>query len=217
MLVYQALQPVSGLKARRFAAREPEPVKPVEEAVVKATLPHVLSQVAAMIQVQYLTGARPCEVCILRPRDITFKDDSVWIYRPSSHKTQYLGCQRGLVLGPKAQGVPRPWLGRASEAYCFSPAEAVAHLHNARGTRCQLKNKPGSRHRTDSYRTAILAQNSIPVWSPNQLRHSRVAAIGAQFSIQGAQAVLGHSEPNTTAIHAERDCELVSKILRQVG
>ena len=64
--VYQALQTVSGLKAGRSAAREPELIKPVEEAVVKTTLPHVLAQVAAMIQVQYLTGARPCEVCILR-------------------------------------------------------------------------------------------------------------------------------------------------------
>jgi site-specific recombinase XerC len=41
--------------------------------------------------------------------------------------------------------------------------------------------------------------------------------IQEQFGIQGAQATLGHSEPNTTAIYAERDFDLVAKIMKQVG
>jgi site-specific recombinase XerC len=49
------------------------------------------------------------------------------------------------------------------------------------------------------------------------LRHSRATVIREKYGIEGAQAVLGHSEPNTTAIYAERDIELASKIMREVG
>src|SRR5205823_2941322 len=65
--VYHALQAVSGLAKGRTAAREPTPVQPVPDAWVDAALPHVLPPIAALIELQRLTGARAGELIIMRP------------------------------------------------------------------------------------------------------------------------------------------------------
>ena len=68
--VYQAIAAVRGLRKGRTEAREPLPVKPVAPEIVEATLPHLPQVVADMVRFQRLTGARPGEVCQLRPMDI---------------------------------------------------------------------------------------------------------------------------------------------------
>ena len=55
-----------------------------------------------MIQLQMLTGMRTCEITIMRPGDIDRSAD-VWIYSPASHKTDYLGQEKFVPLGLKAQ------------------------------------------------------------------------------------------------------------------
>jgi integrase len=65
--VHQALKRVRGLRKGRSAARETEPVAPVPEASIEAVLPHLSPQVAAMVQLQHLCGARPQEVVAIRP------------------------------------------------------------------------------------------------------------------------------------------------------
>jgi integrase len=88
--VYQALTAVPGLRKGRTEARETQPVEPVANATVDTTLPHLPAVVAAMVRFQRLTGARPGEVCILRPCNVDTSGD-VWSYRPESHKTEHHG------------------------------------------------------------------------------------------------------------------------------
>src|SRR5215467_4576570 len=57
--VHQALSTVEGLRKGECDVRETRKVKPVSDAYVDAVLPHVSRQVAAMIQLQRLTGMRP--------------------------------------------------------------------------------------------------------------------------------------------------------------
>ena len=64
--VSQALAAVPGLRKGRTPAREPQPIQPVADDVVDATLPHLPTVVANMVRVQRLTGARPGEVCQVR-------------------------------------------------------------------------------------------------------------------------------------------------------
>ncbi len=78
---WRSLTTVRGLERGRTEARETEPVKPVADAVVEATLPFVLPPVRAMIRLQRLTGARPGEVCAMRACDIDMTG-AVWLYRP---------------------------------------------------------------------------------------------------------------------------------------
>ena len=107
--VYQALRTVEGLRKGRTEAHETKPVLPVTAEVVDATLPHLPAVVADMIRVQRLTGARPGEICQLRPVDLDRSGD-VWEYRPESHKTEHHGRERIIYIGPQAQQVLLPYL-----------------------------------------------------------------------------------------------------------
>jgi integrase len=88
--VYQALLTVQGLRKGKTAAREPEPIRPVSDAEIDATLPHLPPVVANMVRFQRLVGCRPGEVCIIRPCDVERSGD-VWCYVPESHKTKAAG------------------------------------------------------------------------------------------------------------------------------
>jgi integrase len=86
--VYRALTTVRGLEKGRTEARETEPVGPVSESHALAVLPFVLPPVAAMVQLQVLTGMRPGEACVMRACDIDLSG-AVWLYRPAQHKTAH--------------------------------------------------------------------------------------------------------------------------------
>lgn len=66
--VHQALATVQGLQRGRSTVRESEPVKPVEDAVVDATLPFLNRHVHGLVEFQRLTGCRPGEACTVRRR-----------------------------------------------------------------------------------------------------------------------------------------------------
>ena len=116
--VLVALKTVKGLEEGRSHARESEPVGPVEDADVNKTLPFLPRIVRAMVEVQRFTGARPGEVCSMKPGSID-RTGHIWHYRPASHKTRHKGKDRTIAIGPKAQKVLQPFLeGRAADAFC---------------------------------------------------------------------------------------------------
>lgn len=120
------LMMVKPLQKGRSAARDPESIKPVDEhwvAVTKDKLPQVVRD---MVDVQWLTGMRPEEVCAMRPADLDRSGD-VWLYTPTSHKTEHLDKSRVICLGPQAQKLIERYLfDRKPTDFCFSPAEAQA-------------------------------------------------------------------------------------------
>jgi integrase len=167
--VHQALQTVPGLKAGRSEARETPPVRPVSDERVEATLPHLPAVVADMVRFQRLTGARPAEVCLVRPVDVDNEED-VWSFSPASHKAEHFGRERVIFIGSKAQEILRPYLLRGKSAYCFVPAESERKRNAQRredrcspmtpsqaGRRPKLNRRraPGDRYTSDSYRRAI--------------------------------------------------------------
>ena len=139
--VYQALAAVEGLKKGRTSARETQPVKPVEDVVVEATLPHLPSVVADMVRFQRLTGCRPGEVCNLRPMDLD-RSREVWAFTPASHKTEHHEHSRIIFVGPRAQAILLPYLLRPADAHCFSPTESVERRNAARRARRKTKVQP---------------------------------------------------------------------------
>jgi integrase len=183
--VHHGLVTVPPLKAGRTAARESEPVKPVPDAVVDATLPFLSSVVAAMVQVQRLTGARPGEVCAMRTSDID-RTEQVWVYGPAAHKTAHHGHSRVIVIGPKAQEIIRPFLKPLNpEAFIFSPKDADAERREKRraarvtppnygnrvGTNRSAKPRccPGERYGKDSYRQAVVRACDSAFVPPDEL------------------------------------------------
>jgi integrase len=185
--VHTSLSTVEGLRKGRTTAREPEPIRPVADDVVDATLPYLPVVVADMVRLQRLTGARPGEVCQLRPCDLD-RSGEVWQYRPQSHKTDYRGRERVIFVGPQGQAILLPYLLRSADAYCFSPAESVekhqVELRAHRKTRVQPSQRsrrkprprktPGDHYMRHSYCQAI----ARGVSSVNRQRRREAAEAG---------------------------------------
>jgi integrase len=232
---YQALATVPGLKKGRCNARETEPVLPVADEIVDATLPYLPGVVADMVRLQRLTGMRPAEVCQIRPCDLDRSGD-VWLYRPERHKTQHHGRERIVFIGSEGQAVLLRYLARNSEAHCFRPCDSEtkrrAAAHEFRATPISCGNKPGSNRKrkpkrqpgayyvTASYRRAITRaceKGKVESWAPNQLRHSYATKVRQQFGLEHAQVSLGHSNAAVTEIYAERDIRKGIEVARAIG
>jgi len=233
--VFQALCTVAGLRKGRTNARESEPVKTVDEGTVTDTLPNLSRQLQAMVNLQLLTGMRPGEVCAMHPCDITIQTNGVWVYRPEGHKTEHFGKERRIYIGPEGQKVLRPFLDREPEAFCFSPAESETERNAerrknrsspmtpsqaARKPKAHQGSPPKDHYTKDSYRRAVVRacrKAGVEQWSPNRLRHSRATIIREKYGIEAAQVVLGHSDPGTTQIYAERDFEMAARVMKEIG
>ncbi|MDA7979298.1 MAG: site-specific integrase [Pirellulales bacterium] len=233
--VAQALGMVPGCRKGRSGAREPEPVTPVDDAMVAVAIAQLPQVVADMVRVQHLTGMRPQDVCNLRPCDLD-RDGDVWLYQPSDHKTTHLGRARVIFVGPKAQEILLRYLVCDAQVYCFSPADSeakrLAGLHAARKTPKSCGNRPGTnrkaspkrkpreKYTTDSYRRAIhraCDKAGIPRWSPNRIRHTAATNVRKRFGLEAAQIILGHSRADVTQVYAERDLARGSEVARQIG
>jgi integrase len=173
--VYRALAAVEGLRAGRSAAKEMDPVRPVPEAVVEATVPFLLPPVAAMVRLQLLTGMRPGEVIRMRGIDLDMRG-KLWRYTPGSdrgphgaHKNAYRGHNRVILIGPRGQEIVREYLKTDLFAYLFSPRDAIAafraELRRQRKSKVppsqqgrpkqNPKRAPGARYTGSSYATAV--------------------------------------------------------------
>ena len=156
-MILHGLQAVAGLKRGRTRAKESKPVKPVDEQHVYATLAHTTPVVAAMIELQLLTGMRPGEMCLVRPCDLD-RSGPVWHYYPEKHKNAYRSIERVVAIGPRGQELLTPFLLRPEDAYCFSPTESEKmrrqKLTEQRKTPLCCGNRIGTNRRATPKQTA---------------------------------------------------------------
>jgi integrase len=232
--VHEALRTVAGLQRGRSETPEGEGVKPVPAEYVTATLPFLPAPVRAMTELQLLTGMRAGEAMLMRAIDLTMTG-AVWTYRPASHKNRHRGLERVIFLGPQAQEIIKPFLTTDLEAYLFSPRAYVEAMHARRAAsratkrtpselkqrrKSKPKRKPGERYTRRSYRVAVVRacqKAGVPPWSPLQLRHTAATRIRAQFGLEAAKAILGHSRVETSQIYAERDLGRAEQIMAEIG
>lgn len=128
---YHRLDCVDGLRRGRCNARESKPVRPVARQWVDVTLPFVALEIQAMIELQYLCGMRPGEVCIMRGCDID-TSGPVWLYTPSEHKNAWRSKPLVKAIPRSAQAVLAPFLDVDPNLYLFSPANAEARRNEVR-------------------------------------------------------------------------------------
>jgi integrase len=233
--VYEALRCVAGLKRGRTPAREGRKVTPISDADILTTIEHLPGIVADMVQLQRLTGARPGEICDIRPGDINRKADP-WEYVPQSHKTEHHDRPRVIFIGPRGQDILRPYLLRPADAYCFSPQDAEnrrrAEQHQARRTPLSCGNRPGTNRKVAPKRTAgqkydrnsyaravrrAAAAANVGTWSPHRLRHTFATEVRKQFGLEAVQVCLGHAAAQVSEIYAERDFAKAAHVARQIG
>jgi integrase len=238
--VFHALQAVRGLRRGMTAVLEAEPVLPVPVDDVWKTLPFLPPVVRVMVEVQHLLGCRPGEVCRLRTADLErgHRDpksgQEVWLYRLRKHKMfHHDGQERVIVVGPKAQELLKRWL-RPDEpdAYIFSPAESERLRAVVRREQRKTPLRPSDSHepnvredrseryKTHAYGVAIrraCKRAKVPVWTPNQLRHTRLTELRRIAGLECAKAIGGHKKIETTQIYAERDLAGALSIMAELG
>ena len=174
---YEGLRAVGGLRFGRSSAPERQPVRPVPAELVEPAKKLVSPPVAAMMELQLLTGARPGEIVIARPMDID-RSGPVWLYRPDRHKNQHHNLDRVVYIGPQAQQVLAPFLLRGPEEYCFSPTEAECKRRGQPTSKpsrrkAQPQWVPGEHYTRDSYRVAIAraCRKAFPLPEPLARAH----------------------------------------------
>jgi hypothetical protein len=215
--VHQALLAVEPLRKGRSEARETAPIRCVAEQHVDQVIVKLPPAVRALVELQELCGARGGELFKLRGVDIDMSPTSpdgrrdcidctktkpcpkhsVWLYKPRLHKTAYLGHEREIRFGPRAQGLLRPFLKSDLNAPLFSPvtSEATrrAEKHRDRiddGTPLSCGNVPGSNrtenperpagvvYTKDSYNRAIARACDAAFPPPEHVARARVPAAG---------------------------------------
>ena len=149
--VYTALCTVAGLEEARSDARESDPVEPVDDARVNATLRYLNRHVAGLVQLQRLTGCRPGEAMSIRRSDIDMTGD-VWVYKPAQHKTKHKGKERAVALGPKARELLKGFFTDNPTDYLFSPARYEAERLAERAAKRKTKRFPSHMARNESKR-----------------------------------------------------------------
>ena len=128
------LTQVKGVKRGRTSAPERQPVRPVDDATISATIQYMTPNTADMVRVHRLTGMRPCELCALKWSLIDTSREP-WVYRvpPEVNKNEWrgeLGQPRVVCIGPKARAI----LERHKDGgdVPFSPVRAMAEYLEAR-------------------------------------------------------------------------------------
>lgn len=207
--IWQGLQAVPAVRLGAPGVAETERVRPVDDAVVTATLAQLPAVVADIVRLQRLTGMRPGEVCRLRATEIDM-DAEVWVHRPARHKNSHRGQGREVALGPRAQALLGPYLRRRPlGAALFSPREGERVAPQYR-----------DHYDTVTYGQAIrraASRAGVESWSPNQLRHARATELRREFGVDAAGAVLGHARVETTQIYAEKSLAMACSIAAKTG
>ena len=187
--IADAIGKVKGLRHGKTDARESDPVLPVPDEQLKATLPFLSGRIRSMVDLQLLTGMRPGEVCAMRVRDID-TTGKLWHYRPAKHKTQHKGIKRSVPIGPKAQEIIRPYLSLNPDAHLFVPADSEADrranvvrqtpVQPSQVRRATLSRRrkpdrgPGDHYTVATYRRAIARACDAAFLPPEDLARLRV-------------------------------------------
>ena len=151
--VFHRLTAVPGLQRGRTTARETEPVGPVDDAVVDATLPYLNRHVRGLVEFQRLTGCRPGEACRVRRCDIDM-GGPVWLYRPPHHKGSRRGKVRSIAIGPRAQALLREFFTADRDSCLFSPKQAVEEVRAQRSAKRKTPRYPSHMKRNAAKRQA---------------------------------------------------------------
>jgi integrase len=156
-----------------------------------------------MLELQLVTGMRPGEGRIMRACDLDTTGD-VWFYRPAHHKTRHKGKARAVAIGPRGQAIIKKFLKLGTQAYLFSPRDAIAHFRAEqranRKTPVQpsqqdrSKNRPskqpGECYTMSAYATAVAkacVKAEVPHYHPHQVRHTHATEVRRRYGLEAAQ------------------------------
>jgi integrase len=236
------LREVKGFRKGEKGIKESAPPSPAFWEDVKAVLPFCPRPVAAMLQLQWLTGMRSGEVRVMRTRDLEMTNPECWQYRPGSdqgehgaHKNAWRGQDRVVPLGPQCIAVLTPWLRPDEpEARLFQPRAATEESNAKRRAQrktprqpSQLARKrkknprraPGVCYTAESYPRAVAraCEKAKVRFRPYALRHGRKMDIERTEGAEAARCVLGQKTIQSTQHYGRLDVERAGKVMAKLG
>jgi integrase len=233
----RTLRPLTAGEPGTFDHDERECV-PIE--VVKITLRYTSPTVATMAQIQTLTGMRPSELCRLTVGDIDQSDSDGWVYVMKKHKTARKTGKKCIVFGKAEQVLLAPYfLGKKAESAVFSPRQAMKEHHAERRAERKSKITPSQQERNrqraenpkqrvgefytpagygKAIKHAIKAANkageSIPHWTPYQLRHTAATETSRTLGRDKAQILLTHKTSAMTARYDHSNVDVLKAMAK---
>ena len=240
-----ALRTVKALPKGTPGTRETKRRQAVPDDVVEKTLPFLPPVIAAIVQIQRMTGCRPSEILEMRAGSIDRNRDAVlWYYILDHHKTErHTGQEKIIPLGKPIQALLVPYLeGKKKTEAVFSPAQAMKERNAELRANRKTKITPSQAERNEaraanpkqycefyddhSYRKAIeyavqkanrqlSLEQQIPHWTPYQIRHTAGTETSRTEGREKAQALLGHSTLETTNIYDHSDLWIREELARK--
>ncbi|MBM3979716.1 MAG: site-specific integrase [Planctomycetes bacterium] len=208
--VHQELTCLAPLVAERRAdLSESEAVPPAPAADVEAVLtgghlherPARRAVLEALVRLQLMTGMRPGEACALTAAVIDRARDP-WRAELSGHKVAHKDIARVVFFGPRARALLAPLLPAAGAGLLFM---LPPYREGARAVPVT----------TTSYRKFVAracAAAGVPVWTPNQLRHTRATELMDAVEDDAAvAAALGNTPEVARQVYAARAGETVAR------
>jgi integrase len=238
--VYHALLAVKGLRKGAPGVREAKKIRPVPREHIKAVLGKAHAVLKAMLLFAYRTGARPGEVCALKPCHLD-RTGKVWVYQvpPDANKTEHHDQERMVYIGPQAQKILKPWMENVGpDQHVFSPARAEALRQAARRDSRKTPLWPShlkrlaarkkahpKRAKRDSYDPASFRRAvkrlcdavGVPTWTPNRLSHNAAIRFRKKYGIEVARVLLGHRKLSTTENYAEPNARKATRAALDLG
>ncbi|HET6576314.1 MAG TPA: site-specific integrase [Fimbriiglobus sp.] len=237
--VLEGLRAVRPLAPGRSGAKEGKPVAPADPSAIEKVLPLLSPAVRAIVALLRLTGARPGEVCRLRPGDLDRTKPDLWRYAVARHKGTWRGKARTVYLGPEAIRVLTPWLdGCGPEEFVFTPARSEAarsaeraaarvtkrwpsHMRRNDEKRARSRRKLAPRYDRQSVARAIsraCRKAKVTPFSAYQLRHLRAVELRERYGLETVRAVLGHSFKAMSDHYSQAaDAELAGRAMAAAG
>lgn len=191
-VVYQGVKEVAGLKQGRTVAHERPPREPADADDVEAAKGAMRQKTRDLVDLILLTAARPSELLTLTGRMIK-QGGPVWVATLPLHKTMHQGRVRKLYFGPQAQMILRRHAKFDPDRRLFKPTSLRDNIERA----CK--------------------RAKVKHWTPYQLRHLAATRIRAEFGLEAAQVILGHSRADVTQIYAKRDESLALVVAAKVS
>lgn len=237
--ICHSLYSVRGMKSGQTAAPDPVQRRPVDWSRVEELDGYLSQTVVAMCRLQWLTGMRSENICCLRMLDVDISD-SVWVYRPSQHKTAWRGKGLAVPLGPQGQALIEKCLGgRGRDEFVFRPCDSLEwHARNTEGFKMWVNRKAGEQFTPNTFRQAVMRAQArvagldisrrLPTkqqfldagwdpWTPYQLRHAAASRIRQGHSIEEVRAYMGHSTVQATGIYSEHDLATAKRLAQVYG
>ncbi|MBL8824847.1 MAG: tyrosine-type recombinase/integrase [Planctomycetia bacterium] len=174
---YSRLLTVKGLVVGEMGLKPAREVVPVPEKLFLATLPFLTEDIADLLRLLWITGARPGEILSLTPAELV-KDGAYLVYRPKNHKTAKLNKLRAVVFGAEAQGILKRYWPAEKDGRFFVRHASTGSIRKAVQRACD--------------------RGKLEHWHPYQLRHAAVTRIALEYGKEVATAVAGHARVLTT-------------------